>query len=513
VVSRIDVQDRDSQQLPPESGSSEAPQLLTELSVAQRRHALERFTRLQPYLEDGLPLSQLAREQKIPRRTLHRWLQAYRQHGLAGLARRSRDDRGRRFMPTELEHLIEGFALRRPPLSSAAVYRETTAVARAHGWREPSYATVYDVIRRLPTALVTLAHQGTKVYADRFELLYRREASRPNEMWQADHTPLDVRVLDERGRPARPWLTIVLDDYSRVVAGYALSLRDPSSIQTALALRQAIWRKGDPHWSVCGIPETFYTDHGNDFTSQHLEQVAADLHMALVFSIAGKPRGRGKVERIFESVNQLFLCHQPGYSPAGSPPGRPVLTLPELDARLRTYVVETYHQQPHSETGIPPQARWEANGFLPRLPDSLEQLDLLLLTVAKPRRVHQDGIHFQGFRYIDLTLAAYVGEDVTIRYDPRDLAELRVYFGEGFLCRAINPELAGETVALKDIIRARNRRRGELRTTLAEREATVEALLRLRRGEEPHPEQLFAEPDPASTTPPARSRLKSYYNE
>ena len=110
----------------------------------------------------------------------------------------------------------------------------------------------------------------------------------------------------------------------------------------------------------------------------------------------------------------------------------------------------------------------------PRLPDSLEQLDLLLLTVAKPRRVHQDGIHFQGFRYLDTTLAAYVGEDVTIRYDPRDMAELRIYFGDMFLCRAINPELAGETIGLKDIIRARNQRR-ELRTTLAEREAAVEA--------------------------------------
>jgi hypothetical protein len=42
---------------------------------------------------------------------------------------------------------------------------------------------------------------------------------------------------------------------------------------------------------VCGIPDKFYTDHGSDFTSRHLEQVAADLHMALVFSIAGKPRG------------------------------------------------------------------------------------------------------------------------------------------------------------------------------------------------------------------------------
>ncbi len=486
---------------------------LTALPESARQLALDRFGLLRPCLEDGVPLAQVARQHGLQLRRLQRWLRAYRRQGLAGLARKPYPDRGHRHLSAALKQLIEGLALRRPRLSCAAVHREVATVANVRGWPEPSYDTVYSVIRRLDPALVTLAHQGPKVYADRFDLLYRREASRPNEMWQADHTPLDIRVLDERGRPARPWLTIILDDYSRVVAGYALSLHDPSSIQTALALRQAIWRKGDPHWSVCGIPETFYTDHGSDFTSHHLEQVAADLHMVLVFSIAGKPRGRGKVERIFESVNQLFLCHQPGYAPAGSAPGRPVLTLPELDARLRTFLVDTYHRQPHSETGGPPQARWEANGFLPRLPESLEQLDLLLLTVAKPRRVHQDGIHFQGFRYIDLTLAAYVGEDVTIRYDPRDLAELRVYFGDGFLCRAINPELAGETVALKDIIRARNRRRRELRTTLAEREAAVEALLRLRRGEEPQPETLFPEPEPASATPLARPRLKSYFNE
>jgi putative transposase len=86
---------------------------------------------------------------------------------------------------------------------------------------------------------------------------------------------------------------------------------------TALAFRQAIWRKGDPHWTVCGIPDVFYTDHGSDFTSQHLEQVAADLNIRLSFSIPGRPRGRGKVERFFESVNQLLLCDVPGYAAAG----------------------------------------------------------------------------------------------------------------------------------------------------------------------------------------------------
>ncbi len=488
-------------------------QLLTDVSEAERTRALERFQILRPCLEHGVPLAQLSRERKLQLRTLQRWLRAYRQRGLLGLVRMSRADRGaRRRISADLEQLIEGLALRRPPLSSAAVHREICAIARAQGWREPSYATVYSIIQALPADLVSLAHDGPKVYADRFELLYRREASRPNEMWQADHTPLDLWILDERSEPARPWLTIVLDDYSRAVAGYALSLHAPSSIQTALALRQAIWRKGEAHWSVCGIPETFYNDHGSDFTSHHLEQVAAELRMAVVFSTAGKPRGRGKIERFFGTVNQLFLCHQPGFTPPGSAPAKPVLTLPELDARLHDFLVETYQRREHSETNEPPQARWESGAFLPRLPESLDQLDLLLLTVAKPRRVHQDGIHFQGFRYMDLTLSAYVGEDVVIRYDPRDMAEVRVYYRDAFLCRAINPELAGETVGLKDIIRARNHRRRELRATLAERQATIEVLLGLRRGAEQ--EALLPEPEPQSSPRPSdRPRLKRYYNE
>jgi len=90
------------------------------------------------------------------------------------------------------------------------------------------------------------------------------------------------------------WLTVVIDDYSRAIAGYYLSFDAPCALHTSLALRQAIWRKEDPRWHVCGIPETFYTDHGTDFTSQHLEQVSADLKMALVFSTVGRPRGRGR---------------------------------------------------------------------------------------------------------------------------------------------------------------------------------------------------------------------------
>jgi putative transposase len=67
------------------------------------------------------------------------------------------------------------------------------------------------------------------------------------------------------------------------------------------------------------------------------------------------------------------------------------------------------------------------------------------------RKIHLSGTRFQGLRYLDLVLAAYVGDSVVIRYDPRDMAEIRVCTGAGFLGRAICPKRAGTTVSLKDI--------------------------------------------------------------
>jgi putative transposase len=72
---------------------------------------------------------------------------------------------------------------------------------------------------------------------------------------------LDLRILDEAGTPVRPWLTTVVDDYSRAVAGTLVFLGAPSTLTTSLALRQAIWRKADPSWPVCGIPDVLYVEY------------------------------------------------------------------------------------------------------------------------------------------------------------------------------------------------------------------------------------------------------------
>lgn len=431
-----------------------AGESVTELTEHQRADAMVRFGVLRPHL-DGMPLSQAARQAGVPIRTARRWLAHYQQKGLSGLARPIRSDAGGHKLPQDLKRMVEGLALRKPPSSVATIHRRVSAIAKARNWPAPSYGVVYAIVRALDPAMVTLAHDGQAAFRDRYELIHRHRADAPNALWQADHTALDIFIVDANGKIVRPWLTTVIDDHSRAIAGYTVFLGAPSALQTSLALRQAIWRKPDPAWAVCGIPDGLYVDHGSDFTSHHLDQVAAALRFRIVFSTVARPQGRGKVERLFGTLNSELLRELPGHIVKGKPATPPKLTLADLDSAIGDYIGNTYNVRVHSQTGDTPLNLWRGDGWLPRMPESLEDLDLLLVMVAKPRTVRRDGIHFQGLRYIDPTLAAYVGEPVTIRFDPRDLSELRVFHRTRFLCRVISPEHAGQTVTLKDIQTAR----------------------------------------------------------
>lgn len=479
---------------------------LTELSEAQRAKALARYQLLEPYLSGRTTLASLIETHGLTRRTVQRWVKQYREAGLVGLARQPRRDRGQRRMEPTLQHLIEALALQKTKPTAAAIHRQVQTLAEQNGWDIPSYECVHDIVKALPPRLVVLAHEGSKVYQQHYDLLYRREARAPNEIWQADHTCLDIWLVTDEGQTARPWLTVIEDDFSRCIAGYDVSFDYPSILKTCLTLRQAIWRKSDPRWSICGIPQIFYTDHGSDFTSTQLEQVAADLKMQLVYSIAGMPRGRGKIERFFQTVNQLFLAHLPGFiaGEESKPTTKPTLTLSVFQTLWHDFLLDTYLPRTQKALGTDPKSRWEARGFLPHLPASLEQLDLLLLTSARTRRVRRDGIHFHNLRYLDTALAAYVGEEVVIRYDPRDMAEIRVFHKGVFIGRAFCHELTGQEVSLKDIIRARQASKRELNKTL-----DAHAHL-LKQYQEQHQQQVDLD-QPITT--PKRTNLKRYYNE
>ena len=479
--------------------------VLAELDETRRAEAMGRFEVIRLAALDGVALTVCAAEAGVPLRTAQRWLAGYRRGGLIGLARRVRDDAGRRRTRTEIVDLVEGLALRRPRLSAAATHRRVAVLAAERSWAVPSYATIHAILRDLDPAMVTLAQDGPAAWRDRYEMIHRHRALHPNALWQADHTMLDLLVLGADGKPVRPWLTVVMDDHSRAVAGYTVFPGAPSALNLSLALRQAIWRKADPAWPVCGVPDALHVDHGTDFTSVHLRQAAADLRMRIVHSAVGRPQGRGKVERFFGTLGSELLPTLPGWITGGTVAGKPTLDLPSLDAAIGAWITRTYHARIHSQTGTAPVAAWLGDGWLPRMPDSLEELDLLLILVAKPRVVRRDGIRFQGLRYTNTTLGAFVGEWVTIRYDPRDLVELRVFHKNRFLCRAVCPDLAAETVTLADVQTARTARRRALRQGIDLRARKLADLLR--------EGSVGRDAAPSNAPPPRTKRRLRLYEE
>src|SRR5271165_2610560 len=161
---------------------------LTELSERQRQRAFDRYQTLRPHLEEDVPLARVAMEAALPLRTAQDWVSRYRRFGLAGLTRAGRADQGkRRRLSKELIHLAEALALQRPPFGPGAIYREVCRVAREKGQDPPGYHTVYNVVRAIPADLKTLGVKGSKAYRDAYDLVHRREAERPNQIWQADH--------------------------------------------------------------------------------------------------------------------------------------------------------------------------------------------------------------------------------------------------------------------------------------------------------------------------------------
>lgn len=478
------------------------PLPLTAYSDEQRQLAMAKYHVIAPYLISEKTLTAITEETGISKRTLQYWIRDYNQFGLKGLIRKTRSDAGKIQLESELVVAIEKLILKYRKNSLTSIHRMICKQCQIQGWQHPSYYQVYKIAQSLSQSLKKLAHNGQKAYENQYDLIHRREASYPNEIWQADHTLLDILVLNVKGQPERPWLTVILDDYSRAVVGYFLTFQAPSAIQTALTLHQAIWHKRNLDWMTCGIPEQFYTDHGSDFTSNHLEQVAIDLKMNLIFSAVGVPRGRGKIERFFLTVNQLFLQDLPGF--LGNQTSTSLLTFKELDEKFANFIIYNYHHRLHGTTKKEPIIAWNNSGFLPNMPESLESLDLLLLNVAKSRKVHSDGIHFQGLRYIDTNLAAYVGESVVIRYDPRDIAEIRVFFQDKYLCTAISPEISDYTVDLKDIVSARNKIRKNLKKQLEPRKTVVEEIIKSKQ------KDLTDLPNKCDSK---NSKLKRYFND
>ena len=177
-----------------------------------------------------------------------------------------------------------------------------------------------------------------------------------NHVWQCDHTRADVLLVDQHGELlGRPWITTVIDAYSRCIMGVNLGFDAPSSQVVALALRNAILPKryGSEYklnceWGVFGKPQHLYTDGGKDFRSNHLQQIA--VRLGFTCHLRDRPSEGGIVERPFRTLNDQLFSTLPGYT-GSNVQERPEdaekeasLTLRELEQLIVRFICDRYNQ-------------------------------------------------------------------------------------------------------------------------------------------------------------------------
>src|SRR5699024_4758857 len=120
-----------------------------------------------------------------------------RRDGLSGLAPVKR---GRRTHP-ELQQSIEGLALSKPRRSIAAIARTAQTNGAKRGRPTVLHTTLPSRIHAMDPGMIMLAHQGSVADRDHPERVWRHRAEYPNATWQADHTQLDIVILDTNQQP------------------------------------------------------------------------------------------------------------------------------------------------------------------------------------------------------------------------------------------------------------------------------------------------------------------------
>ncbi|HVE74689.1 MAG TPA: Mu transposase C-terminal domain-containing protein, partial [Mycobacteriales bacterium] len=160
---------------------------------------------------------------------------------------------------------------------------------------------------------------------------------------------------------------------------------------------------------------SIYVDNGSAFVSAPLLRACAVLGIRLVHSKPGRPQGRGKFERFFETVRIQFLVEVEA---------RGVADLAELNRLFTAWVETVYHRRVHTETHQAPIERL-GEGPVPVLPTP-EQLHEAFLW-SEARAVTKTGtvsLHGNVFE-VD---AALVGCRVEVVFDPFDLESVEIRY-------------------------------------------------------------------------------------
>ncbi len=180
------------------------------------------------------------------------------------------------------------------------------------------------------------------------EAFQRFEMTHPGQLWQMD-------VQGELYLEGIGWVYgfAILDDYSRFCTGFRY-FTDATLSSGVLILNEAIVKYG--------VPDKLYTDHGSQFAStgerlNNFELYCAAYGIGITHSKLGRPQGRGKIERFFETVENQFITRVRAMIKDAKEQGQPY-TLDHLNRDLDAFLKDEYNARVHGTTKETPAARF-----------------------------------------------------------------------------------------------------------------------------------------------------------
>ena len=327
---------------------------------------------------------------RVGRSTLDRWIRDWRTGGFDALVPGTRQAAPR--TSAGVLELAVALKKEKPERTAAQVHR--ILAARLGAGQVPSVRTIQRHFVRMELAGLSAAAAPAEVFG-------RFQADVPGELWVSDvlHGP-------PAGEAVKTYLFAVEDDHSRFLTGWWWTTReDVTGLFTAL--RRAV----EAH----GAPRAFYVDNGSPYVSRQLLHALATLGIQITHSRPRRPQGKGKIERLFETVRGQFLVEVAG---AAGQAGTALGSVTDLEELFGAWVHQVYHQAVHGETGQAPAARFAAAGSRLRqiAPEAIGEAFLWqdFRTVTKTATISLHGNRYQ-------TDPALCGRKVEVLYNPADL--------------------------------------------------------------------------------------------
>ena len=435
--------------------------------------------------------------------TLYRWLQRFKSTGstvsLVSQKAGWREGRGRLDSLSEavVQEVIEKFYLtpQRPTKQKAIL--EVLRLCNERVVKPPSQRTIRYRLDKIPERTM-LRGRGQKERAlNRFTPAAGSfpGADYPLAVVQIDHTPVDIIIVDDEHRKpiGRPWITLAIDVYSRMIVGMYLSIDAPSETSVAMCVASAILPKEEwllslgvlAEWPVWGVPQKIHVDNGSDFRSEGFRKSCKGYAIDLEFRPVKRPRYGGHIERLIGTfMKEVHALPGTTFSSVKDREDydsekNAAMTRGELEIWLIKLVCKIYHARRHASLGISPIKQWEIGVFgsagspgvgMPARPAS-RQLVLLDFLPSFSRTVQAFGVTIDGRTYYAESLRPWINaldpndtkrkRELVFRRDPRDISiiwfrdpEIGEYFQVPFANQSLPSMSVWEHRQAKDRLKA-----------------------------------------------------------